>query len=248
MKKTIIFILISLPLFSVAQKDSHLKEYQGHYIQATNPITYLNTTKVYSSPDTTSILAGILNFNTDIVPIKFSQFSDWITINWLNDTAYVKTTDIALFSFYSSKNEEILYFITPHNQSSIINKYDLTQKQTIDTFQVLNFKPDRVEYINTKRWNNTELIIKLNYDGNCCGCSNKQIHVMDANNHINVIFKTWQYLGDGEIDEGFSSRIDFPEDPNEENIVYREHEYGEDIDNYMEKKFHWDGTNMIEKR
>ena len=248
MNKLIIYILVFLSTSSLAQNNEPIKEYQMHYMQLTNPITCSISTKVYSLPDSSSKIIEVLDFNSPIIPIKNSEISDWILIQWLSDTAYVKRADVALYSFYSSKNDEILYFLTQQDQSTIINKFDITQQQLIDTLVVSNFSPDRIEYINSEEWINTELIIGLNHDGNCCGCSDQQIYLMDANKDLNIIFKTSQYQGDGEIEEGFTSNIYFPNDPTKENMIYSEHGYEEGESKGTKKEYQWDGKNIIEQK
>ncbi len=254
--------------WKVPASDSTLKlnEFVMYYKRVVAPVTFSAQTPVYSKPDTTSKVLKVFAFNTPLIPVINSEVTDWLEVQLNKDTVYLRTKDVALFSFTSSTDKNLKYYVLGKNETTIIYKYNLEQKKYLDMFSVPEFIPDYIGQVNSEHWENTDLIIYLNSNGNCCGCSDKQKYLIDANGTFDELFETRQYIDDGEIEAGFESNVFFPADPQTQDITYSEYEYGiiTDINGNevydkkdnpvtgtikdIKKHYRWDGKKMIEQK
>ncbi|MGN6645164.1 MAG: hypothetical protein ACTHJT_01435 [Cytophaga sp.] len=248
--------------------DSALKpeEYVMYYKKIVAPVTFSVQTPVYSKPDTASKVLKMFAFNTPLIPVLNSEVTDWLEVQLNKDTVYLRTKDVALFSFISSSDKNLKYYVQGKNETTVIYKYNLEQKKYLDTFSVPEFIPDYIGQVNSVNWENTDLVIYLNSNGNCCGCSDKQKYLIDANGTFDGLIETSQYIDDGEIEAGSESHVYFPADPQTQDIIYNEYEYGiltdKDGNEIFDKKgnpvtgtnkdikkyYRWDGKKMIEQK
>ena len=253
--------------WKVPVSDSTLKlnEFVMYYKKIVAPVTFSAQTPVYAKPDTTSKVLKTFSFNTPLTPVLNSEVTDWLEVQLNQDTVYLRTKDVALFSFTSSTDKNLKYFVQGKNETTIIYKYNSAQKKYLDTFSVPEFIPDYIGQVNSAAWENTDLVIYLNSNGNCCGCSDKQKYLVDANGVFGELIETSQYIDDGEIEAGFESSVFFPADPQIQDIIYSEYEYGILTDaggneiydkkrnpvtgtiRDIKKYYRWDGKKMIEQ-
>jgi hypothetical protein len=254
--------------WKIPGSDSTLKlnEFVMYYKRIVAPVTFSAQTPVYAKPDTTSKVLKIFAFNTPLTPVINSEATDWLAVQLNQDTVYLRTKDVALFSFTSPSDKNLKYYVQEKNETTIIYKYNLEQKKYLDTFSVPEFIPDYIGQVNSVHWKNTDLIIYLNSNGNCCGCSDKQKYLIDANGAFDDLIETSQYIDDGEIEAGFESNVFFPADPQTQDIIYSEYEYGilTDLDGNeisdkkgnpitgtikdVKKYYRWNGEEMIEQK
>jgi hypothetical protein len=194
------------------------------------PVTFSEICPVYAKPKTLSKVIGRLKFNSPLKPTADS-LPDWLEIEYGDRKGYIKRENMVYYSFSSLvKDKKVKYFI----RNSEIYKFDFTQNRFIDTFQLADFHPDfNPEYfqqLNSSKWKNVDLFLKISSYAGCCGCSDNQIYLVDANGKLETIFKTSQYIDDGEIEAGYETGISLPLDPQVDSIVYHEREYGALLD------------------
>lgn len=237
-----------------------LDEFRVYYKRIVQPVSFSKNSPVYTQPDTSSQVIDSLKFNTSLVPISDTNVDEWIGFQYGNQNAYIRSSDVALYSF-SSQSKKMKYFIS----GSIIYKYDITQNVFIDTFQLVGFTPHYARQLNSLRWKNVDLLLLLEHHGNCCGCSDVGIYLVDANGKLDIMFKTYQSNSDLEGEE-YSTNVSLPQDPQLDNIIYREYDYGElfDMNNEpildkngarkmgvikdIEKHYKWDGFRAVEQK
>ncbi|WP_018343739.1 hypothetical protein [Cytophaga aurantiaca] len=203
-----------------------LQEFQMQYKRIVGPVTFSEHTPVYKRPDTSSIILKMYDFNTSVQPIEDSYIDEWMQVKLNSDTVYLRTEDFAVYSFTSLTNKSLKYYIVEKGESSLIYKYNITQHKWIDTFEVQYFIADRISQLDVSKWQNTDLLICMNYNGNCCGCSDNQYYVIDANGKFEILFKTFQRMDDGDIEGGYEAHVSLPADPQTEDIIYSDYEYG----------------------
>lgn len=231
-------------------KDSklELQKFRMYYKSVVQPVTFSENTPIYNTPDTTSQIIESLLFNTPIIPVQNSEITDWVQIVNENDTSYLKSNTIAWYSFPAVNDRPFIYFITEKNESATIHKYHIKENRFVSVFELPNFLIDDADYINASNWKNVDLLVSLNYNGNCCGCPETQRYLVDANGEFKILFKTAQYIDDGEDDAGSVSHVQFPLNPETMDIIYTKSDYGYGGDPVnIKKRFRWNGDKLIEQ-
>lgn len=234
---------------NIAQKDTipELKRFRMYYKRVIQPIIYSKKALIYAAPDTSSQVIKTVFFNSPVIPVLDSDIREWAQVLNGNDTVFVKSNDVAWYSFPDLNEGAFIYFISEKMNTATIHKYKIDEKKVIAEFE-LPVIPDDAEYINASNWKNVDLLVSLNYSGNCGGCPELQYYVIDANDEFEIIFETAQYIDDGEDEAGSESSVYFPENPETMDIIYSESEYGyEESNRSLTRRFRWDGVRLIQK-
>ena len=156
------------------------------------------------------------------------------------------------------------YFI----KDGSIYKFHLMQNVFTDTFDLSGIEVEYAQQFKAAKWEGVNLLVILHNYGQCCGCSDNQIYIIDVKGKIEIFFKTQQTQFDDGVDEGYDSgyetSIFLPLNPKKEKITYVEHEYGPILNDEQEfkrnnageiitgtlmslKKYYmWDGKGLIE--
>jgi hypothetical protein len=188
------------------------------------PVSFSENSLIYKPPDTSSQVLDTLKFNTSLTPVLDIPMEDWITIQYNGHNAYIRLNDVALYSF-NSQSKNIKYFIS----GSAIYKYNFTHQVFLDTFQLTGYFPEYVRQFNSLKWKNVDIILLFETYGQCCGCSDRNIYIIDANGKFDILFSTSQYFSDLE-GEDYSSFVTLPLDPQRDTIFYSEYESGQLFD------------------
>lgn len=222
-----------------------------------SPFGYL-----FRAKDTSSVCIDTLLFNTPIIPIRDMGIDDWTAILYKNDTAFIRTSKLSLYTF-PSKDKCFKYFLQNQNQTTLVLKWDLKKESIVDSFQIKAYTVQEVKVYNVEHWDNTNILFSINNFGECCGCSNHQLYIIDANNKIDSLFLTNQW---GDADDSFveESRRDLwiPFLPQKRNVRYKAlHTYSEpslgknsssqknykiDTLKFIEREYTWSGFELIE--
>lgn len=232
-----------IPPDSVAE----LKEYHLWYKNVLEPVVFSENAYVYSEPDTASEIIDSLSFNSPFIPVEHSQITEWVEIRYAQDTAYLKTRDVVFYTFPSYRNSQTMYFITESLHKALLLKYHTGKNQFTDTFDLEYFIPDRAVFYNSSLWENTDLLILLNHNENCGGCPDEQMYIIDANDRFEILFRTAQFIDDGEESAGSESSVFLPENPSQEDIIFTESQYGyEEGNKSLSRRYKWDGEKLVE--
>lgn len=256
--------------------DTNYKEYHYNNKNIINPRCFRKLTNIYCKPDTSSQMLARLTFNTTIKLTESNgKWYDWYEIEINKKKGYIRLCDFASNTFSSIKNnKQLIYFIVTDFSKKpfydkkkeavdvIIYKYDYSKKMFVDTFEIVDYKADIIKRLNSSNWKNVDLLLFYEINGACCGCTRRQLYIIDANNKFQKIFTTHLYLDDGGDGEQNYSNVTFPINPEFDSIFYNEYEYswlfnkiGKPIIDRkgnqkmgviknINKYYHWDGFNL----
>jgi hypothetical protein len=178
-----------------------LIENDGFYNNILNPVTILDSTKVYSRPDTTSEVLRVIEFNTELTLLREGNdnTNNWYEIESWNKIGYVKAKDIIAHSMMGDSNK---YFIKNLPRQTMVYKYSLQRKQFMDTLEI-SIYTNTVEQIKHDGWKNVNCLFKISRISPTCGGGGTSIYIVDANNSLSELIRTGYNNTESIVDEPY---------------------------------------------
>ncbi|MGZ5549015.1 MAG: SH3 domain-containing protein [Nitrososphaeraceae archaeon] len=192
-----------------------------NYRNIIQPTTFSNSTKVYSQPDTNSVVLLDFKFKTHLrllgewddtkeirtekvkengERVTFTQFTNlrWYKVELNEGNGYIKSSNVSTHTFTDNKGLFDYFFIT--KESCYLFKYDNVNKQFIDSIELKSFRCDIVQSVNSNGWQNVNMLFRTTMINAYCGGGTTNIFIVDANGKLSELITTKSYADDGSAD------------------------------------------------
>ncbi len=232
--KIIVCFVLSISNYSKSQESSssisfHAVELGGdkNIFQAS---VFSSSAKVYSKPDTNSIIIESLYFKnplnllevgedvkeikTEIIDsfnVKHSlttfKIQSWYKISLKSGIGFIKNSDVSTHTFGDEKGLCNYFFL--QKNSCWIYKFDNTKNQFVDSLELKSFRNDYAKTVEVNSWKNVNILFRSTMTNAYCGGGITTVFVIDANGKLSELIRTESSFDD-EIPDGHVSNLFLP--------------------------------------
>ncbi len=249
-----LFSQVKLPLDSLqtGKNISFQVIENNEYRNMILPSTISNLTKVYSQPDTNSVVLSefkistyvrILGEGIDTKEIReerirengekytFTKFSNlkWYKIELKERNAYIKASDVATHRLSDNKGLFEYFFIA--KEACYLFKYDNKKKQFVDSIKLTIPRPDIVQSINSNGWKNVNMLFRATIINAYCGGGTTNVFIVDANGKLSELITT-SFSAEAGGSDFYSSNVWLPIKFTNEKVL---HVANGDLENVFDK-------------
>jgi hypothetical protein len=202
---SLVFVSVGFCYAQTNRNDTGIRfrliENDDFYNNILNPVTFLDSTKVYSRPDTSSEVLKVIEFNTELTLLREGNDNsiNWYEIESWNKIGYIKANDIIKHSVIGDGNK---YFIQNLPRKTVVYKYSNQKKQFMDTLE-LSIYTNTVEQIMHDGWKNVNCLFKISRISPTCGGGGTSLYIIDANNSMSVLISTGYNNTESIVDEPY---------------------------------------------
>lgn len=200
------------------------------YRNIIEPVTFSDSSKIYSKPDTNSAVLQVFKFKTHLRLLgegddtkeirtemvrengeKYSmtQFTNlrWYSVELIDGIGYIKASDVATHTFTDENGLFDYFFQTSGN--CYLFKYDRNKKQFIDSLEIKSVRGDLIHSISPNGWKNVNMLFRTTMINAFCGGGTTNVFIVDANGKLSELISTKSYSDDGSAD-AYSSNVWLP--------------------------------------